>query len=58
MDKDVKTRRVVRDIKTTARRTGAANAARTVAIKTREAAYGTVSAAPSEQGQTDEREPI
>lgn len=56
MDKDIKTRRVVRDIKTAARRTGAANAARAAAIKTREAAYGTVPAASREQSQASEDE--
>lgn len=56
MDKDIKTRHVVRDIKTAARRTGAANAARAAAIKTRDAAYGTVPAASREQGDASGNE--
>lgn len=56
MDKDIKTRRVVRNIKTAARRTGAVNATRAAAIKTREAAYSTIPAVSHEQDRMGEDE--
>lgn len=55
MERDIKTRRVVKDIKTLARRTGAASAAKEAAIKTRDAANGTVVAQGDEQSRPEDK---
>lgn len=54
MERDIKTRRVVRDVKTLARRTGAAGAAKAAAAKTRETANGTVATQGEEQGRPED----
>lgn len=54
MDRDIKTRHVVKDIKTLARRTGAASTAKEAVVKTRETAYGTVAAQGDEQSHPED----
>ena len=54
MERDIKTRHVVKDIKVLARRTGAAGTAKEAAVKTRETAYGTAAAQGDEQGRPED----
>lgn len=54
MERDIKTRRVAKNIKTLAHRTGAASAAKEAAIKTREAAYGTVADQGGERSRPED----
>lgn len=54
MEKDIKTRHVVKDIKTLTRRTGATSVAKKTAIKARETANSTVAAQGDEQTRPED----
>lgn len=54
MERNIKTRRVVKDIKALARRTGAASAAKEAAVKTRDAANSAVVAQDNERGRPED----